>query len=88
MPQSYRDGSSTAACTVDASEAAGLRPVEGDQRADVDERDQRRDHDRGQGRLREVLEEPGEEEQGDPPPGGLDEAVVLLTDTTSQTGLH
>jgi hypothetical protein len=50
--------------TVDAPEAPGVEAVELDQRANVDELDQRGDHDRCQRRLGQLLEEPGEEEQG------------------------
>ena len=43
------------------------RPVEAHERGDVDELDDRGDHDRGQRRLGELLEQPGEEQQRDAP---------------------
>ena len=48
-----------------ATGAADVEPVEGDERPDVDELDERGDHDRGERRLGKLLEQPGEEQERD-----------------------
>ena len=50
---------------VDAGELRRPDPVEAAQRRDVDQFDDGRDDDRGEGGLRQLLEQPGQEQQGD-----------------------
>jgi hypothetical protein len=62
---------------VDPAEPGRVQPVEAHERGNVDEVDQRRDHDRGERRLGEILEEAGEEEQRDDREHGDDEPREL-----------
>ena len=64
-----------------AAEALGVRVVEVDQGGHVDELDDRGDHDGGQCRLGQVLEEPGEEEQRHNGQGGRDQPRQLRART-------
>ena len=58
---------------VDAAGAAEVKAVQAHERGNVDEIDHCRDDDRGERRLGEVLEEPGEKEQRDDRQHGDDE---------------
>ena len=62
---------------VDAAELTGRDPVEGGQGREVDQLDHGRDHHRGQGGLGQVLEQAGQEQQGDDGEGGHDQARDL-----------
>ena len=54
----------TCRVAVDAAESVGVQLVQIDEGSDVDELDHRRDHDGGEGRLGQVLEQRGQEQQG------------------------
>ena len=62
---------------VDLPEPARREAVEPHERGEVDELDQRRDHDRAQRRLGEILEQTGEEQQRDDGSDGGDEPRQL-----------
>ena len=62
---------------VDPAEPARVEPVEPDQGADVDELDQRGDHDGAERCLGKVLEEAGQEEQRDDREDGDDQPGQL-----------
>jgi hypothetical protein len=58
---------------VDAAQLAGGDPVQGDQGRQVDQLDDGGDHHRGQGGLGQLLEQAGEEQQGEDGEGGHDQ---------------
>jgi hypothetical protein len=72
-----RDGGDEVRARGDPVQPAGGVAVQGDQRADVDELDHGGVHNRGERRLGQLLEEPGEDQQrddrqcGDDQPGEL-----------------
>ena len=72
-----RDEVGPAREVVDRGEPPGLHAVEATQRGDVDQLDDGGDHHRGERRLGQLLEEPGEEEQGDDRQHGGREAGEL-----------